>query len=70
MTLNTYFACYVMILVSSAVFFFKLTFKTKKNHERVQGIRVSNGLDPDHDRHSVSPDLGPNYLQGYQEDDT
>ena len=23
-------------------------------------IRVSNCLDPDHDRHSVSPDIGPN----------
>ena len=26
-------------------------------------IRVSNGLDPDQDLHSVSPDLGPNCLQ-------
>ena len=26
-------------------------------------IRVSNGLDPDQDRHTVSPDLGPNCLQ-------
>ena len=26
-------------------------------------IRVSNGLDPDQDRHSVGPDLGPNCLQ-------
>ena len=24
---------------------------------------VSNGLDPDQDRHSVDPDLGPNCLQ-------
>ena len=23
---------------------------------------MSNGLDPDHDRHSVCPDLGPNCL--------
>ena len=26
-------------------------------------IRVSNGLDPDQDRRSVDPDLGPNCLQ-------
>ena len=26
-------------------------------------IRVSNCLDSDQDQHSVSPDLGPNYLQ-------
>ena len=32
-------------------------------------IRVSNGLDPDQDRHSVSPDLGPNCLQRFSADD-
>ena len=26
-------------------------------------IRVSNSLDPDQDRHSVGPDLGPDCLQ-------
>ena len=26
-------------------------------------MRVSNGLDPDQDRHSVGPELGPNCLQ-------
>ena len=26
-------------------------------------IRASNGLDPGQDKHSVGPDLGPNYLQ-------
>ena len=26
-------------------------------------MRVSNGLDPDQDRHFVGPDLGPNCLQ-------
>ena len=30
-------------------------------------LRVSNGLDPDQDRHSVVPDLGPNCLQRYQQ---
>ena len=28
-----------------------------------------NGLDPDQDRHSVCPDLGPNYLQMLSADD-
>ena len=32
-------------------------------------IRVSNGLDPDQDRHSVGPDLGPNCLQRLKSDD-
>ena len=44
-----------MLLLSSAdlfqINFFKNTF------------RVSNGLDPDQDRRSVGPDLGPNSLQ-------
>ena len=33
-------------------------------------IRVSNGLDPDQDQHSVGPDLGPNCLQWLSADDT
>ena len=32
-------------------------------------IRVSNSLDPDQDRHSVGPDLGPNCLQRLSADD-
>ena len=40
--------------------FYKLTFS--KNSFR-NTIRVSNRLDPDQDRHSVGPDLGPNCLQ-------
>ena len=32
-------------------------------------IRVSNGLDPDQDRHSVDPHLGPNFLQILSADD-
>ena len=32
-------------------------------------IRVSNGLDPDQDRHSVGPDLGPNCFQRLSADD-
>ena len=49
-----------MVLLSSADFFPKLTFS--KVSFRMT-IRVSNGLDPDQDRHFVGPDLGPNYLQ-------
>ena len=30
---------------------------------------MSNGLDPDQDRHSVGPDLGPNCLQRLSADD-
>ena len=29
----------------------------------LNNIRVSNSLDPDQDRHSVGPDLGPDCLQ-------
>ena len=32
-------------------------------------IRVSNGLDPDWERSSVGPDLGPNCLQWLSADD-
>ena len=35
-----------------------LTFKSSRN-----SFRVSNSMDPDQDRHSVGPDLGPNCLQ-------
>ena len=31
---------------------------------------MSNSLDPDQDRHSVGPDLGPNCLQRLSADDT
>ena len=47
-----------MLTLSSAHFFkinrFKIFFRNT--------IRVSNSLDPDQDRHSVGPDLGPNCL--------
>ena len=32
-------------------------------------MRVSKGLDPDQDRHSVSPNPGPNCLQRLSADD-
>ena len=40
--------------------FFKIIFFEKKNSRT---LSVSNGLDPDQDGHSVSPDLSPNCLQ-------
>ena len=46
--------------------FFKTNFK--KNCFR-NTIRVSNVLDPDHDRHSVSPDLLANCLQTLSAED-
>ena len=49
-----------MLLLSSADFFQIQFFK--KNLIR-NSIRVSNSLDPDQDRRSVGPDLGPNCLQ-------
>ena len=43
------FACWVIFLF----FFFKNNFRN--------AVRVSNGVDPDQDRHSVGPDLSPNW---------
>ena len=54
-----------MLLMSSADFFSKLT--VSKNSFR-NTIRVSNGLDPDQNRHSVGPDLGLNCLQRLSDD--
>ena len=48
-----------MLLLSSA-YFFKINF---------QYFGVSNSLDPDQDRHSVCPDLGPSCLQRLSADD-
>ena len=45
-----------MSFLLSANFFSKSTFS--KN-----SFKVSNGMDPDQDRHFVGPDLGPNCLQ-------
>ena len=55
-------ACWVIFhaILSSAGLFSKSTFsKISSRHT----IRESNGLDLDHDQHSVGPDLGPNCLQ-------
>ena len=56
-----------MIFLSSADFFQNQLFS--KIYFR-DTIRVSNRLDPDQSRHSVGPDLGPNYLQRKSPDDT
>ena len=55
-----------MLLLSSADFLSKLTF-SKNSFRNI--IRVSNGLNPDQDRHSVGPDLDPNCLQRLSVDD-
>ena len=49
---------FFMNLLSSAEFFQDYFFKNFQQY-----ISVSNGLDPDRDRHFVGPDLGPNCLQ-------
>ena len=48
----------ICFCLSSAVFFKIEVFKNSFRNT----IRVSNGLDPDQDRHSVGPDLRPNCL--------
>ena len=47
------FLCFFCRLLT----FFKINFLKKKSFRNTIG--VSNGLDPDQDRHSVGPDLGP-----------
>ena len=54
------FACFCYRLLTCS----KLTFKKIRNT-----FRVLNGLDPDQERHSVGPDLGPNCLQRLSADD-
>ena len=49
-----------MLFLSSVDFFFQI-------YPYRNIIRVLNGLDPDQDQHSVSPDLGPNCLKSYQQ---
>ena len=55
-----------MFLLSSADFYSKSTFS--KNSFR-NSTRVSNGLDPDQDQHSVGPDLESNCLQRLSADE-
>ena len=50
------FACFFHLLIILKIDFLKKKFR--------KTMRVSNGLDPDKDRRSVSSDLGTNRLQG------
>ena len=50
-------SCFCSLLLT----FFKINFFQKNSFRNT--IRVSNSLDPDEDRHSVGPHLGPNCLQ-------
>ena len=50
------FSCFCCRLLT----FFKMIFS--KTSFKNTTIKVSNGLGPDQDRHSVGPDLGPNCL--------
>ena len=59
-------ACWVIFHVLLSADFFKINFF--KNSFR-NTFRMSNSLDPDQDRHSVGPDLGPNRLQRLSADD-
>ena len=54
------------ILLSSADIFQNYFFS---KNSFMNTIRVSNSLDPDQDRRSVGPDLGPNGLQRLSADD-
>ena len=51
-----------MLLLSFADFLKKNIYIFKKNSVRTT-IQVSSNLDPDQDRHNVSPDLDPNCLK-------
>ena len=51
----------VVCLLFSILTFLKNSFRNT--------IKASNYLDPDEDRHSVGPDLGPNCLQKLSADD-
>ena len=53
-----------MHFMTSADFYFQNYLKKIRNT-----IRVSNSLDPDQNRRSVGPDLGPNCLQRSSADD-
>ena len=56
------FACWAIFhALVLLTFFFKKSFRNT--------FRLSNSLDPDQDRHFVSPDLGPNCLQRLSVDD-
>ena len=53
--------CRLLTFLKLSIYFHNVFFRNT--------IRVSNGLDPDQDRRSVGPDLGPNCLQKLSADD-
>ena len=60
------YSCFRCLLLLFADLKKKITFS--KNSYR-NTFRVLNGLNPDQDRHSVGPCLGPNFLQTLSADD-
>ena len=65
--LTSLFACWVIVHVFVVILFFSNSHFSEKIFRNT--IRVSNGLDPDQDRHFVGPERGPNCLQSLSEDD-
>ena len=63
------FPCRVIfhVFVVLLAFFKTNSFFPKKILSGQLAIRVSNGMDPDQDRRSVDPELGPNQLQSYKQ---
>ena len=53
----------MLFFFSKLTFFFLISFPFRNT------FTVSNGLDPDEDRHFVGPDLSPNCLQRLLADD-
>ena len=55
--------------LSSAVFFSILTFSNNSFRNTIRVANGLDGLDPDQDRQTVSPDLGPICLQRLSAED-
>ena len=62
--LGNFLCCYMLL---SSDFFQNELFQKILSDRNT--YRVSNNLDPDRDRHSVSPDLGPKCLQRLSAED-
>ena len=58
----------ICMLFCHRLIFFKINFFLKNSFKNT--LRVSNGLDPDQDRHFVGPDLDLNVLQKLSADGT
>ena len=65
------FYCFSIVAtrVESQLCFSGINHSSLKINSFKNTIRVSNSLDPDQDRHSTSPDLGPDCLQRLSADD-